>query len=97
MAHASIRLLLCKLGQFLLHVFPRFLAIHNAFDRSTDRVLVRPYLLGAVSVTKGEGAIFDRLKIDSDPERCPEFIVSRISFADRRRGIVNSIGYAKLP
>ena len=50
--------------------------LDKAFNRSAYCVLVRSYLLGAISVAKGVGIVFDRLEIDGDSKRCAKLVVS---------------------
>lgn len=63
---SSIALLLCEFGQLLLNIGPRLLPFHHALDGGVYFILVRPDLLGAVSVSQGKSVVFDGLKVDGN-------------------------------
>ena len=71
----SIRFLLREFRQLLLNIKPRLLSFNNAFDGTTDRILIRSYLLGAVPIAQREGVVIDRLKVDRNPKRRTKFVV----------------------
>ena len=73
------------------------MTVDNALDRCTNPVLVRSYLLHAVSIAQGESVVFERLEIDSDPQRRSQFVVSRVAFTDRGGRVVDAIRYPQLP
>lgn len=72
------------------------MTIDNASDGTAYRLLIRPHLLRTVPVTEGEAVVFHGLKVNRDAKRGAKFIVSRVTLANARRRVVDSIRDSKL-
>lgn len=87
----SIDLLALELGQSSSYLIPALVSVDDGLDGGTDLVLAGPDLGRAVSVSEREGVVLDGLEIDGDAERCAEFVVSGVSFADAGGRVVGLV------
>lgn len=90
----SVRFLLRELRQLFPDIGPCLLTFDNTLDRCADSVFVRSHLLGAISISKGECVVLERLEVDSDAEGSTKLVVARIPLTNGCRRVIYSARYA---
>ena len=53
------------------------------------RIDANAFLLPGVTVTNGDGVVFERLMVDGDAERSADLVLSGVEFADASGVVVN--------